>query len=230
MKHSTTLASALVFTAATMGVSSTAQAELSANIGVTSDYVWRGISQSGGSASVSGGVDYAAESGFYVGTWVGALGEGNGSEVDVYFGFGGEVENFSYDLGYIYYAYPSIDPGINFGEVYGSVGVAGFTLGLNYTVNNDSANDGGPFESGDMYYYLSYGVDLQDDWSIGATIGSYAFDNDGAGLDLDYVHYGIDLGKSTELGDFTLTLSDTDLDGNGGDSDPRLVVSWGLGF
>ena len=47
-----------------------AQAELSANIGVASNYYFRGITQTDDGAAVSGGIDYNHESGFYVGTWM----------------------------------------------------------------------------------------------------------------------------------------------------------------
>lgn len=204
-----------------------AQAEVSANIGVTSDYIWRGVSQSDNAASVSGGIDYADESGFYAGTWVGSLGDSasgfTGAEVDLYFGYATDV----FDVGYIYYAYPSNDD-IDFGELYGSVTFGAFTAGLAYTTNNDSGNDGAQFVDGDLYYYLSAGTDLSEDWSVGFTIGSYNYDlpaNDGSTLD-DYIHYSVDFGTSTDMGDFTFTLTDTDADGD----DPRAVVSWGIGF
>lgn len=202
-------------------IASAAQAEISANIGATSDYIWRGVSQSNESASVSGGVDYADESGLYAGTWVGSLGDGNGSEVDLYLGYAGETDVVSYDVGYIYYNYPTIEG--DFGEVYGSVGFGAFTVGAAYTTNNDSANDGGPFVSGDLYYYGSVGGDLTEDWTVGFTLGNYTFDEvSGA----DYVHYQVDFGTSTDAGDFTFTISDTDNDGD----DLRAVVSWGIGF
>lgn len=209
----TLIASSLLFACAA------AQAEISANIGVTSDYVWRGVSQSGESASVSGGIDYSDESGFYAGTWVGSLGEGNGSEVDLYLGYATDA----FDIGYIYYAYPSADPSIDFGEIYGSYTLGAFTAGLAYTVNNASGNDGAGFESGDLYYYLSAGTDLSEDWSIGFTVGNYTWDSSAIE---DYIHYGVDFGTSTDMGDFTFTLSDTDIDGD----DFRAVVSWGLSF
>lgn len=210
-----------MFTAATA-----AQAEVAANIGVTSDYVWRGVSQSGESASVSGGVDYSDDSGIYVGTWVGSLGEGSGSEVDLYLGYGGEAGSVAYDFGYIYYAYPSSDPGIDFGEIYGSVGIGAFSAGLAYTTNNDSANDDAGFESGDIYVNAGASFDLNEDWSLGLTVGSYMFDSDASDNDIDYVHYQVDFGTSTDMGDFTFSLSDTDIDGD----DLRAVVSWGIGI
>ena len=43
-------------------------ASVSANVSIASDYIWRGMTQTDGIA-VSGGFDYAADSGFYAGIW-----------------------------------------------------------------------------------------------------------------------------------------------------------------
>ena len=40
-----------------------------ANIGLFSEYIFRGISQTGGKPAVQGGFDYSHASGFYAGTW-----------------------------------------------------------------------------------------------------------------------------------------------------------------
>src|SRR5690349_14450604 len=42
---------------------------LTANVGLFSEYIFRGISQTGGKPAVQGGFDYAHSSGFYAGTW-----------------------------------------------------------------------------------------------------------------------------------------------------------------
>lgn len=60
------LASALVALAPAMAMAQ--EVSSSANIGVSSDYVWRGVSQTNGRAQVFGGVDASAGS-FYVGAW-----------------------------------------------------------------------------------------------------------------------------------------------------------------
>lgn len=219
----TLIASALV------AASVSTQAEVSINAGVTSDYVWRGVSQTAGDASVSGGIDYSSDSGFYAGTWVGSLGAGAGAEHDLYLGYATD----SFDIGYIYYAYPSVGADIDFGEVYASYSIEGFTLGLAYTVNDEDGNEGGPFQSGDLYYYGSYGTDLSEDWTIGFTVGAYAFDNDGLGFTEDYIHYSVDFGTSTSAGDFTFSLTDTDLDSDvfgNVNSDVKAVVSYGVAF
>ena len=55
---------------ATLALGSTAAyAQLSTNVGLTSDYRFRGISQSNNGAAVQGGIDYAHSSGLYVGNW-----------------------------------------------------------------------------------------------------------------------------------------------------------------
>ncbi|GAA0375687.1 TorF family putative porin [Bowmanella denitrificans] len=202
-------------------------AEVSANIGVTSNYLWRGVTQSSDGPSISGGLDYSHESGFYAGTWVGSIdwGNGNGVETDWYAGYSGEAGDFGYDVGYIYYAYPEEEyDDSNFGELYfnGSFGDLGF--GLAYTANSD-ADDDAPFGKGDMYYHVSYSFALPEDFSLGLTYGYYSFDIDEAVHgDKDYGHFQLDLSK----GDFTFTLSKADEES--GDDDTKFVVSWGTSF
>ena len=42
---------------------------LTTNISLVSNYVFRGLTQTNGKPAIQGGIDYAFESGFYVGTW-----------------------------------------------------------------------------------------------------------------------------------------------------------------
>ena len=49
-------------------LSSSLQAGFSANVAFTNDYIWRGMTQSNGTA-IQGGFDYESESGFYAGIW-----------------------------------------------------------------------------------------------------------------------------------------------------------------
>ncbi|HEY0721869.1 MAG TPA: TorF family putative porin, partial [Gammaproteobacteria bacterium] len=66
--------------AAVMG-SGAAMAGASANVGATSNYVWRGITQTADGAAVSGGLDYSHDIGLYVGTWTSNTAWGS-AEVD----------------------------------------------------------------------------------------------------------------------------------------------------
>jgi hypothetical protein len=55
----------------------------SANIGAVSNYIWRGVTQTGDQPAVQGGLDVAHESGFYAGTWLSNVDFDEGSSEDV---------------------------------------------------------------------------------------------------------------------------------------------------
>jgi len=101
-------------------ISSMAQAELTANAGFASEYYYRGIFQE--SSSASGGLDFGS-GGFYAGTW--AADVGDGLEVDAYFGYGAEVGEMSYSVGFTGYYYTGdfddTYQEINLGAGYGKV-------------------------------------------------------------------------------------------------------------
>ncbi len=67
------MAGAIAGASLTAGQSAVAQDggpwDFSANIGAVSNYIWRGVSQTGDGAAVQGGLDVGHESGFYAGTW-----------------------------------------------------------------------------------------------------------------------------------------------------------------
>jgi uncharacterized protein (TIGR02001 family) len=48
----------------------TPEHSLTGNVGVVSQYIFRGLSQTNGKPAIQGGFDYAHSSGFYVGTWL----------------------------------------------------------------------------------------------------------------------------------------------------------------
>jgi uncharacterized protein (TIGR02001 family) len=99
-KMTKTLVAAAALAASTL-VSGTAMAGASANIGMVSDYYFRGVDQGSG-ATASAGLDYDVN-GIYVGTWVADV--GTGMEYDLYVGYAGEYQDFSYDIGYVTYNY-----------------------------------------------------------------------------------------------------------------------------
>ena len=93
--------------ASLMLTSVAAQAELSANASITNNYLWRGLTQSVNLPATQGGIDYAADNGFYVGTWISNVeydaGDAFSYEHDVYFGYSGEAGGIGYDVGYLYF-------------------------------------------------------------------------------------------------------------------------------
>ncbi|VAW50861.1 hypothetical protein MNBD_GAMMA06-1774, partial [hydrothermal vent metagenome] len=210
-------------------------AELTANAGIFSNYMFRGVSQTNEGAAAQGGIDWGHDSGLYVGTWTsnvafpddeantlnGAL--GTGTELDFYAGFAGEAGAIGYDVGIIAYQYLHA-PEINFTEVYGSGTMSIATVGFAYTVDSASGNEGG-IASGDLY--LSGSIDLtlgKSDVSLYA--GTYMFDNDGVDdADLNYNHFGASIGKDG----FALAVDKTDIDDARADN-LRVTVSYAVDF
>jgi uncharacterized protein (TIGR02001 family) len=209
MKKSIVLATAV----AAVLTSGVAAADLSANAGVYSNYIWRGVTQSGDDAAISGGLDYDFGNGLSVGTWTSSLGGGGSYELDLYGAYGGKIGAADYSVGLTNYRYPTAD-NADFTEVNGSLGFGPVSASVAYTIDSDDDNTP-EFSKGDLYYSLGFKKEIKSDLSVGATIGKYDFD-DKAGK--DYTHYQLNLGK----GDFTFAVDDNDLKG----SDPRVSVSW----
>jgi len=186
--------------AAAMVVAGSAQAvELSGNVAITNDYVWRGISQTNEDPAIQGGFDLEAD-GFYAGIWgsnVNFGGVDESTEFDVYFGYGGDItDELSFDVGFIRYEYPGISA-VSFNEIYGSLSFMGATIGVALDNDNDAT-----------YINLGYDLSLPNDFGVGFHYGDYSFDGGG-----DYNDYSITLSKSAGGFDFSLAWIDTDLSG-----------------
>jgi uncharacterized protein (TIGR02001 family) len=82
-----------------------------ANVGVTSDYVFRGISQSNEEAAIQGGVEFSCGK-FYAGFWGSSIAFENGTEIDIYGGYKTSIGRFNLDVGFIYYGYPGQFSGV----------------------------------------------------------------------------------------------------------------------
>lgn len=95
---------ALAAGAATLALTGAAHAEVAFNAGVTSEYLFRGLSQ-GSYAAGFGGIDWSGESGVYAGAWTSSVGFGPSAEVDLYGGWKGKAGDADVDLGVIYYGY-----------------------------------------------------------------------------------------------------------------------------
>ena len=93
---------------------------LTANVSLTSDYRYRGISQSNLQPAIQGGFDYAHPSGFYIGNWnssiswisdsASASGKSASApiEMDFYAGYKYEwSKGFTADVGILQYYYPT---------------------------------------------------------------------------------------------------------------------------
>lgn len=99
---------AIVAGLASLAAPASAQTEVDVafNVGVVSDYVFRGASQTDEEPALQGGVDITAGS-FYAGVWGSNVDffDDTDAEIDFYGGFRGEAGGFALDAGVIFYAY-----------------------------------------------------------------------------------------------------------------------------
>ncbi|MCH8859197.1 MAG: hypothetical protein IID54_06415 [Proteobacteria bacterium] len=203
----------LIATAGLTAMAATpALAQLSANGAITTDYVWRGVSQSAGNPAVQAGLDYDFGNGFAVGTWASSIDFGDDSpiELDIYGGFSGQFTNsaLGWDVGTIGYLYPnqaSKAPDYNFFELYG---------GLNYSL--DVASISGyayysPDNLGTSTWYYTGGVEvpLGEMAALSANVGRYDY-----ATGTDYTDWNIGLGISFDLYTVSATYIDNDLPGD----------------
>ena len=127
------------------------------NVALTTDYRYRGVSQTRLKPAISGGADYTHNpTGLYVGTWLSSIKwikDGGGDtniEWDVYGGKRGEItDGVSYDVGGLYYFYPSngLSTNANTFELYGQVGFGPVYIKYSHSTTNlfgvaDSKNSG----------------------------------------------------------------------------------------
>lgn len=202
-----------------------AQAEISANVTLATDYTFRGISQTGERGAIQGGFDWAGESGLYAGIWASNINFGGdaSTEMDYYGGFAGETDGgFGYDIGFIYYDYEN-ESEFDYLEFALGFSYADFSVGVNYS---DEFGDGGPKY---WYYSAGYEMALTEEFSLGLSIGYTDTNQDIWGGEDTYLDYGITLGYSAYDLDFALALIGTDVD-DVDEADDRIVFSVSKSF
>ncbi len=212
--------------------------ELTANAAVSNNYIWRGLTQTENAPAVSGGIDYAADSGFYVGTWVSNVSYAPADvfsyENDIYFGMAGEFANgIGWDVGYLYYNYDK-EAKFDFGEIYGSLSVGGFSFGVNVLANTEADEAPGQDFGFGQTIYLSadYTVPVREGLDLTVHLGSHDGDFNEAfnGVPEGYIDYGVSLSKDG----FTFAITGTDLDDPGPDNldndEIKFIISYAVDF
>ena len=212
------LLSAALATALMAGVATTqAETEISGNVALTSDYKFRGISQSNEDIAVQGGFDVAFDAGFYVGVWASSVdfdtnnfGFDGSLELDGYVGWASDItDNVGVDVGYMYYSYPGDEgPDGDYQELYLKVNLFGGTLGAVYS---DDYYGG----TGDFYYLSGdYSFGLGENFSLDLHVGYNDIEKNGGFLDTNtdsYVDYSVGVTTSWLAVDWTLAYVGTDL-------------------
>jgi len=190
------------------------ESTLSYNVGVVTDYRYRGISQTRFQPTVQAGADYADKSGFYVGAWasgiqwikdtgttVGAGGIKGPVEIDLFGGYKGAVGDLAYDLGFLRYDYAGnnlskaagyVDANTN--EVYGAVSHGVFTAKYSHAVSNLFGNA----NSKNSYYLdLSANLDLGHGYAL---VPHYGYQKLKTVVNASYSDYSLTLNQDIGQG------------------------------
>jgi len=192
--------------------------EVTYNVGVVSQYRYRGIGQSKGLPALQGGVDYANSSGYYAGVWGSTIqwikdssvssnniGSQNYSytgpiEMDLYGGYKFDNSGVVYDVGVLSYQYPGNN--LSYGgaysnpattEIYGAATLGVYTFKVSYALTNLF---GYLNSKGSDYYDLSANYDVGNGMTLTPHIGR-AVVNGGGGY--SYTDASLTLAK--DLGD-----------------------------
>lgn len=185
--------------------------EVTYNVGVVSQYRYRGIAQTKGDPALQGGVDYANANGFYLGAWGSTIkwikdaNDTSGTqakgpfELDLYGGYKFEAAGLAYDVGYLRYQYVNNtykDAGYvnaNTDEAYAGVTAGPVTLKYSYAFSDLFGNVN---SKGSDYIDLSATFDLGNGFSLVPHVGHQKIKNSPA---ISYTDYALTLNK--DLGD-----------------------------
>lgn len=241
------LSASMLFVAASASAADEA-VTTAGGVAFTSDYLFRGISQSSNNAAVQGTLTVNHESGLYFTAWGSSIASGAGGlELDTLIGFAGKAGEVGYDVGVMRYNYPGLNDktsgvtdadgnGVDadYNEIYGSVSFSGAKLGLNYSPDYFLESD--KF----LYVYGAYSTEVSG-FGLSASVGLNMFDDEDmmaqalgyTGDDDSYIDYKVAVSKSV-LGvglELAYIGSDIDEDDLGGDlSTGRAVLTASKSF
>ena len=205
----------------------TPEHDLSFNVGATSDYRFRGISQSRRDPAVFAGVDYSnTPTGLYIGAWTSTikwikdLGGDANMEVDIYGGKRGEAGAVAYDVGFIHYNYPGnkLSPvSANTTEVYAQVDYGVASLKYSYALTNfvgwiDNSD-------GSNYIDLSINPEIADGYVLNLHVGKQRVKNY---AEANYTDWKIGLTKDYGVVEASVAVIGTDAD--------KDVYNFGTGY
>ena len=181
-----------------------AQAEVTGNLGLTSDYRFRGISQSQNAPAVQGGVDYTHSSGFYIGNWNSSVSsqvytQGSGVESDLYAGFKKDIyKGLTLDVGSYNYFYPrakTAGTGSNFDTYEAFLGLGYGPVSAKYSRTIGSGYFGTTNAQGTQYYQADVAYPLPVKGLEKASFLAHAgHTNVANSTTLDYSDYNVGLG------------------------------------
>ncbi|NOZ36993.1 MAG: hypothetical protein GXP11_02795 [Gammaproteobacteria bacterium] len=191
--------------------------QLSANFGVTSNYIWRGVSRSNNMAAASGGVDYNNKKGAYAGVWSSSM-AGDDYELDFYGGYSGKTKSTKYDAGLIMYNYPGGSNYQDTTEAYLNMDFSVMTLQAALTLSKQ-----GTSQPNDIYLSAATELELKKDLSLTLLVGTYQFDDPAYE---SYFHVRAAISK----GEFSFALDKNNKSRPGNAGDIHFAASWSRAF
>lgn len=216
----------------------------SANVGLFSDYIYRGVSQTGQEPALQGGMDWSHDIGVYAGLWGSNVDFSDGDEahleVDLYAGYGGSIGKFSYDLNFLYYFYPGASSSLDydFWEVTPSIGYDFGFAAVGASVSYSPDFFGGSDDA--QFYKATVDVPLPAGFSVSSHVGYQAIDDNATFALPDYWTWGVgvafDLGTlHSKLTNFSVGLDYVDTDISSGECgsencDARAVFNISASF
>ena len=184
---------------------------VTSNVGLVSNYLYRGISQTGAGAAIQGGFDAAHSSGVYAGVWgssISWLGDAAvattaGLELDTYAGYKGAAGDVGYDVGFLRYNYPgtyvagAVKADTN--EVYGAVSYSIVTAKVSYVLGDlfgvAEAKGSTYVELNANYPIADTGVTIGAHYGLQTYKGAPADAYKAANLDPTYADYKLSVSK-----------------------------------
>lgn len=217
--YSTALATCLVFLPAIPAHAEEQNSFLSnasGNVGMYSEYIFRGITQSDESPAMQGTFNLGAATGLYVGVWGSNVDFNDGDEaqleVDVYGGYKWLVGPATLDTGVIYYAYPGADRSLGYDYIEGKLGISApvgpATVGFNLFVSPDYFAESGL----GIYKNLYVSIPVKDTGlTFNAAIDHQSIDDAAAFGVPTYADWNAGVSYAWEKFTFGVTYYDTNL-------------------
>jgi uncharacterized protein (TIGR02001 family) len=168
-----------------LALSSTACAGVDGNAALTSDYVWRGSSQTLEDPAVQAGAKLSSASGWYGSVWGSGVSfepdAGARSEFDIVAGWGGELApDWALDVNLTHYLYPSTQVDLDWTELNSTL-----TWKERYWLSVGVSDDALASGTTGTYAQLGARVPLGEQWRMEAAVGHYWLDSAYAD---DYLH------------------------------------------
>jgi uncharacterized protein (TIGR02001 family) len=207
------------------------------NVGVTSDYRFRGLSQSRYMPAVFGGVDYTNNpTGLYAGAWASSIkwisdvGGHTDLETDFYAGKRGEISGITYDVGVIRYYYSgnkmpiSFGPSANTTEAYAQLGYGVYSIKYSQALTNFVA---WADSKGSNYIDLSANPEIANGYVLNLHVGKQVVDGPVVAGVADYTDWKIGVTKDFGFAVGSLAVVGTDADKTAYTFGPKYIGKTG---